>query len=224
MQELDITATELSTDCLIDLLTRVPALRYLSAGQQDGFNDAVLREFMSKGKIKELIAVDFDRNANISEDMLAMFLKVTGAGLKGLQVSGMPHLTEQFWAASLPLLKQARIVILGMGDGCCQKIQSKVNIDAIIDAIASNCPAIERFEARWDADALRYSDGSSKAVDSIRAKCPRLKSIILQEGKYFEIVKSNFDRADRCSVVRTGTNCGINLAYLLLFYKDLIFA
>lgn len=27
--ELDITATDLSTECLIDMLTRIPALRYI---------------------------------------------------------------------------------------------------------------------------------------------------------------------------------------------------
>lgn len=43
LQELDITATDLSTECLMDLLVRVPALRWLSAGQQDGFNDAVTK-------------------------------------------------------------------------------------------------------------------------------------------------------------------------------------
>jgi len=41
LQELDITATDLSTECLTDLLIRIPALRWLSAGQQDGFNDGV---------------------------------------------------------------------------------------------------------------------------------------------------------------------------------------
>lgn len=41
LQELDITATDLSTECLTDLLIRLPALRWLSAGQQDGFNDTV---------------------------------------------------------------------------------------------------------------------------------------------------------------------------------------
>lgn len=41
LQELDITATDLTTECLMDLLVRVPALRWLSAGQQDGLNDAV---------------------------------------------------------------------------------------------------------------------------------------------------------------------------------------
>lgn len=41
VQELDVTATDLSTECLIDLLTRIPSLRWLSAGQLDGFTDAV---------------------------------------------------------------------------------------------------------------------------------------------------------------------------------------
>jgi len=41
LQELDITGTDLSTECLTDLLTRIPCLRWLSAGQQDNFNDSV---------------------------------------------------------------------------------------------------------------------------------------------------------------------------------------
>lgn len=41
VQELDITATDLSTECLIDMLTRIPTLRFLSAGQINGFNDSV---------------------------------------------------------------------------------------------------------------------------------------------------------------------------------------
>jgi hypothetical protein len=110
-----------------------------------------------------------------------------------------------------------------MGDGCCQKIQAKVNVDGIVDAIANNCHHLERFEARWDSETLRYSDRSSKAVDALRTRCLRLQTFVLSEGKYFEIVKSNYDRADRTSVVRSGTNCRITLAYLLQFYKDLIF-
>jgi hypothetical protein len=44
LQELDITATDLSTECLIDMLTRIPNLRFLSAGQLNGFNDSVSTE------------------------------------------------------------------------------------------------------------------------------------------------------------------------------------
>ena len=38
LQELDITGTDLTSECLTDLLT---GLRWLSAGQQDNFNDNV---------------------------------------------------------------------------------------------------------------------------------------------------------------------------------------
>lgn len=41
VQELDITATDLSTECLIDMLSRIPNLKFLSAGQINGFNDSV---------------------------------------------------------------------------------------------------------------------------------------------------------------------------------------
>lgn len=47
LQELDITGTDLTTECLTDLLTRLPALRWLSAGQQDAFNDSVLHLLLS---------------------------------------------------------------------------------------------------------------------------------------------------------------------------------
>jgi hypothetical protein len=52
LAELDITATDLSTECLIDLLTRIPALKFLSAGQINGFNDSVLRHWMESGNPK----------------------------------------------------------------------------------------------------------------------------------------------------------------------------
>lgn len=108
LQELDITATELPTECLIDLLTRVPGLRYLGAGQQDGFNDLVMKEYMEKGNTKNLIALDVDRNANLSEEMLLQFLKIQGPMLRGLQLSGIPHLTEQFWVNTIPILKNIK--------------------------------------------------------------------------------------------------------------------
>lgn len=106
--ELDITASELSTDCLINVLCRIPALRYLSAGQQDCFTDVVLKEFMENGNSKSLISVDLDRNENLSEDILLRFLKMQAPMLRGLQLSGIPHLTEQFWSTVLPTLKNIK--------------------------------------------------------------------------------------------------------------------
>ncbi|KPM10044.1 hypothetical protein QR98_0085910 [Sarcoptes scabiei] len=110
-----------------------------------------------------------------------------------------------------------------MPEGCCQKIYQKIHIDSLIDSIANNCPEIERLEIRWDPETMRFSDRSNKAVDSIRLKCLRLRCWCLSDGKYFEMVKSNFERADRATVVRSTTNCRVTLVYLLSHYKDLIF-
>lgn len=220
---MDITATELSTEALIHLLTLLPPLRYLCAGQQDGFTDAVLKEYLDKANIKHLIAVDFDGNENLSDQILLHFIKCIGPQLSGLRLSGIPQLNEAFWLSVIPLLKEIKILVIGMPIGCCQKIQQKIHIDALIDAIANKCQDIQRLEVTWDAETLRFSDRSSKAVDLIRLKCLNLNCWVLSDGKYFELVKSNFERADRRTVVRSSINCRVTLVYLLTQYKDLIF-
>lgn len=223
LRELDITGTELSDKSLIYMLTRMPALRYLSAGQQDGFTDQVLKEYLEKGNIKSLIAVDFDSNENLTDEILLHFVKCIGANLRGLRLSGIPQLTEPFWLSILPVLGSIRILVMGMPVGCCQKIQQKVHIDSLIDAIANRCQYIQRLEVSWDSETLRFSDRSSKAVDLIRLKCLNLNCWVLSDGKYFEMVKSNFERADRRTVVRSSINCRVTLVYLLMHYKNLIF-
>ena len=45
----------------------------------------------------------------------------------------------------------------------------------------------------------------------------------LSDGEYYEMVKSNFERADRRTVVRTTTNYTTSLVMLLSCYKDLLF-
>jgi len=45
IQELDISATDLSSECLMDILVRIPGLRFLAAGQINGFTDAVNCDF-----------------------------------------------------------------------------------------------------------------------------------------------------------------------------------
>lgn len=133
VQELDITGTDLSTQCLIDLLTRIPALRYLSAGNQDGFTDMVcnsykpvdylmanpliiidtsclqvLKAFMDQGNSKNLIALDLDGCSNLSEESLLKFVKINGPHLQGLSLSGIPHLTDQYWTSVLPRLSKVK--------------------------------------------------------------------------------------------------------------------
>nr|CAG4650062.1 EOG090X03ZI [Sida crystallina] len=223
LQDLDITGTDLTTECLTDMLIRLPALRWLAAGQQDAFNDSVLRAFSEQGNARSLVALDLDRCESISEDCLYKFLLKHGPQLRGLVLSGIPHLTDQLWAGTLPSLRQTKILVMGMPEGCCPKIHQKVLVDHLVESIAHSCFELERLELRWDPETLRFSDKSQKAIDTLRMRCLRLKCLVLSDGKYYETVKANFERADRGPVVRTVTNCRVSNCYLLSFYRDLLF-
>ena len=65
LSELDITATDLSTQIILDILTQIPALTWLSAGQLDGMNDDVLNQwvfvFINIVNIKLFCKVDGQR-------------------------------------------------------------------------------------------------------------------------------------------------------------------
>merc|ERR1719361_1478595 len=79
----------------------------------------------------------------------------------------------------------------------------KIHVDHLIDAISKNCPYLERLEFRWDNDTLRFSDKNQKAVDMLRTKCLQMQSLVLSDGKLYEIMRGNFERADRRAVIRT---------------------
>lgn len=108
VQELDITATDLSTECLIDMLTRIPSLRFLSAGQLNGLNDSVLKSWTEMGNPRNLVALDFDSSDNLTDDALHKFLSRHGHQLWGISLSGMPHITDQLWQSVLPILTNAK--------------------------------------------------------------------------------------------------------------------
>ncbi|KAF5298030.1 hypothetical protein FQR65_LT09841 [Abscondita terminalis] len=219
LQELDITATDLSTECLIDLLTRIPSLRFLSAGQLNGFNDSVLKAWMEVGSVRNIVALDLDSSDNLTDDALYKFLSKHGHQLHGLCLSGMTHITDSLWQSVLPILNNAKILVMGTPE----RLAGNVLIDQLMDGIANNCPNLQRLELRWDPENLRFSDKSQKAIDTLRVKCLNLKSLVISDGRYYEIVKANFERADRMTVVRTLTNCRVSNYYLLSNYKDLIF-
>jgi len=54
-------------------------------------------------------------------------------------------------------------------------------------------------------------------------KCPKLHSIVLSDGQYYELVRSNFERADRMSVVRTTEMCRTGILQCSKFYNQLLF-
>ena len=70
---------------------------------------------------------------------------------------------------------------------------------------------------------FRFSDKNQKAIDLLRTKCLKLKSMVLCDGKLYEIMKGNFERADRRSVIRTTVNSKVSLHYLLTNHHELMF-
>lgn len=108
LQELDITATDLSTECLIDMLIRIPNLRFLCAGQNNGFNDSVLKAWVEAGTARSLFALDLDSSDNLTDDGIQKFLSRHGSQLYACILSGMPHITDQLWMGVLRILTNAR--------------------------------------------------------------------------------------------------------------------
>ncbi|XP_017849351.1 F-box/LRR-repeat protein fbxl-1 isoform X1 [Drosophila busckii] len=217
--ELDITATDLTSECLVDMLTRIPNLKFLSAGQINGFNDTVLKQWMELGNTRSLISLDLDSSDNITDDGMTKFMQRHGQQLSACCLSGMPHITDQLWMSILPLLGNCKIIVMGTAE----KLGVNIHVDQLMDTIASSCGNLERLELRWDPDNLRFSDKSQKAIDILRVKCLKLRCMVLSDGRYYETVKANFERADRSTVVRTTTCCRVSPYHLLRNYNDLIF-
>ena len=131
----------------------------------------------------------------------------------------MVHVSDQLWISTLQKLRNARILVMGTDE----RMSMKIHVDHLIDAIAKHCSKLERLEFRWDNDTLRFSDKNQKAIDQIRARCLRLQSMVLCDGRLYEIMRGNFERADRRSVVRTSINCRVRTHYLLTHYEELLF-
>lgn len=63
--------------------------------------------------------------------------------------------------------------------GTADRMSTKIHVDQLVDAIANNCPILERLELRWDPETLRFSDKGQKAIDTIRVRCLKLKCLVL---------------------------------------------
>ncbi|KRX52847.1 putative F-box/LRR-repeat protein, partial [Trichinella sp. T9] len=207
IEELNIAATDISSECLIYLLSRL----------------SNLQEWIQSGNCSKLTALDLDNCDSLSEQSLIEFLNIYGEQLLGLNLGGNEKLLEQFWVSSLPKLSHLQILIMGIVEDCCPKVTAKIHIDQVIDCISQNIAKIKVLEIRWDSDKLRFSDKSSKFIDLLRMKCLQLQSLVIADGEYCEVVRSNFERADRGSVVRSSTHCQSTLAPLLAYFNDLMF-
>ena len=84
------------------------AARWLSAGQQDGFTDQVLKAYIEKGNPRTLSALDLDLCDSLSEEGLFAFLYKYGQQLQGLVLSGIPHVSDSLWLKVVPALKNVK--------------------------------------------------------------------------------------------------------------------
>ncbi|VDL89270.1 unnamed protein product [Schistocephalus solidus] len=221
--ELDISSTELSSECLEYFLSRIPGFAYLAAAHTDFFNDTVLKHLVDANKFQELKALDLSFCPALTEAAVVSFLSIHGKKLKGLMLNGNPVLAEYFWTTVIPFLPNIQICVLGSPDGWFFKYNTRVHVDQILHAFAQNCPNLTALEIQWDQDTLRFSDKSRKFIDKLRLKCWRLKSLTLSDGKYYEMVKGNFERAERPRIVRATNSYVTSLVCLLNRYKDLQF-
>ena len=112
---------------------------------------------------------------------------------------------------------------MGIAEDCCAKVTAKIHVDQFVDCVANNCQKVRRLEMRWDDGTLRFADKSSKFIDVLRMKCQELHSITLSDGKYYELVRANCERAGRMSVVRTTEMCHTSVYEFLRHYQLLLF-
>ncbi|XP_067950564.1 F-box/LRR-repeat protein 2-like [Watersipora subatra] len=223
MSELDISCTDLSETCLIELLTKLPPLTFLSVAHCDFFTDKVLNSMASNSRLDRLKSVDFGYTYGLTEPIIMAFLKSHGHRLAGVMLNGKAKLDELFWLTAVPLLPEIRIVSLGQCHGWFYGNLARVHIDQIINAIATYNRKLVRLEIQWDPDTIRYSDKSSKFIDLLRMRCSNLRTVALADGGYYEMFRSNFDRAERPQVVRPTNQYKTSIISQLNDYNQLLF-
>uniref|UniRef100_A0A914Y8N2 F-box domain-containing protein n=1 Tax=Panagrolaimus superbus TaxID=310955 RepID=A0A914Y8N2_9BILA len=223
IEELDIRGTELSPESIIYILTRLNHCRWLDASWLENFTDAVLDAWMQAGTINSIQYLNLDTCDSLTENALTEIVLRHGHQLYGLNLGGHHKLLEYFWMNMISKLKNVRVLVMGIAEDCCPKVTAKIHIDQFVDCIAQNCPRLTRVEIRWDDETLRFSDKSSKFIDVLRMKCLKLHSVVLSDGQYYELVRSNFERADRMSVVRTTEMCRTGILHCSKYFKQLVF-
>ncbi|CAF2679632.1 unnamed protein product [Rotaria sp. Silwood2] len=223
INELDISSTELTENCLLNMFARMSKFNYLAVPNCDGFTDQVLNQLIDQGKLTNVRAIDLSNTVNLNFETVFVLLKRHGRQLRGLSYAGNSKITEQFWINAIRHLKNIRILVTGTSHGWFKKINTRIHVDQILEACALECQKLERLEIQWDEETLRWNENSSKFIDHIRIRCTKLHSLVLADGEYYELVRSNFERADRQRVVRTTKTDQTSIVSLLNYYNELRF-
>jgi len=223
LEELDLNSTDLSEDTLTHMLGTAPNLSYLSVAYCDGFTDKVLQTLIANKKTVNWSAIDLSYTVDLDPDVVFKFLLQIAPQLKGLIYCGNPKITEQFWGPLINKMVNLRIACMGTPHGWFKKMGARIHIDQIIEAFAAHCPYLERLEIQWDPEMIRFNYNSRKFIDHIRLRCSRLKSLVLSDGEYYEMMKSNFERAERHKIIRTMTAYHTNIISLTKYHGHLLF-
>lgn len=223
LEELDLSSTDLSEQALLTMLNDSPNLTYLSVAHCDAFTDHVFQTLIKNKKVSSLQALNLSYTVNLNMDDVFNFLRIYGGQLRGFMYTGNVKITEQFWISSIKHMKKIKIVVMGTPLGWFKKIATRIHVDQIIESFAVNCPGLERLEIQWDPETIRFNDNSRKFIDHLRLRCGKLRSFVLSDGEYYEMVKSNFERAERHKIVRTTTSYQTSIASLLKYYHHLLF-
>lgn len=108
INELDLSSTELSEKCLLNLFSRLPKLLYLAVPNCDGFTDQVLSLLIEQNKLTNLRTMDLSNTVNLNFEEVFKFVKRHGRQLRGFAYGGNPKITEQFWINAIRNLKNIR--------------------------------------------------------------------------------------------------------------------
>lgn len=223
LEELDLSSTDLDEATLLHLLMTAPNLSYLSVAYCDGFTDKVFQTLIQNKKFTNLKAIDLSHTVNLNFELVFSFLQTYGNQLEGLSYCGNVKVTEHFWLNSIKSCVNLKTCIMGTNLGWFRKIACRIHVDQIMNSFALYCPRLERLEFQWDPETIRYGDNCRKFIDHTRLKCNYLKSLVLSDGEFYELVKSNFERAGRHKTVRTTTSYKTTMSSLLKYSPYLLF-
>jgi hypothetical protein len=125
VNELDISSTELTEHCLLDMFSRMPRLTYLAVPNCDGFTDRVnyrsssfsfylfylfkvLGLLIDDGKLTNIRAIDISNTVNLNFEVVSVLLKRHGRQLRGISYAGNAKITEQFWINTMKYMKNIK--------------------------------------------------------------------------------------------------------------------
>ena len=108
VHELDISSTELTEKCLLDIFDRLPKLTYLAVPNCDGFTTKVLTLLIDQGKLTNIRAIDLSNTVNLSFEVVFTLLKRHGRQLRGISYAGNAKVTEQFWINAIKNMKNIK--------------------------------------------------------------------------------------------------------------------